>query len=83
MNELEFRTDSNIPAAGAELGCFELFRQRAHSITARLKKEGITTFGELVTARRRLKKILDSANLALVAEFLERQGYPIPTKQNI
>jgi hypothetical protein len=79
MSELQFRTDSNIPADGALLDCFDLFRQRARSITARLKMEGISTFGELVRARRKLERILDSANLALVSDFLSKYGYPIPS----
>ena len=79
MSELQFHTESNIPAAGAELGCFDLFRQRAQSITVPLAYEEIKTFGDLVTARRRLRWILDSANFKLVADFLEHRGYPVQT----
>ena len=83
MSEVQFRTESSVPAENALLDCFDLFRQRAQSITDRLTSEGIQTFGDLVVARRRLKRILDSANLKLVADFLEHRGYPIPAAQEI
>lgn len=81
MGELQFRTEDNIPANSALLDCFDLFRQRAQSITAPLHYNGIETFGDLVRSRSRLDEILDSVNLEPVAKFLEHQGYPIPEAQ--
>jgi hypothetical protein len=79
MSELQFRTESKIPADSALLDCFDLFRKRARSIKAKLEAEGISTVGDLVRSRSRLSDVLDRANLELVADFLADQGYPIPT----
>lgn len=79
MSEIQFRTDSHIPAENALLDCFDLFRLRARTITTPLKRSGIKTFGDLVRSRSKLSDVLDSANLGLVADFLEDRGYPVLT----